>query len=75
MNLCNDNHEEVCYETKECPVCKKMDLMQEEYVDLHNRFDDLFSKNEELEEYNDVLKDKIISLEQDYKALMQRKAK
>lgn len=24
MNLCSDNHEEVCYESKKCPVCEKI---------------------------------------------------
>jgi hypothetical protein len=24
MNLCNENHDEVCFENRECPVCAKM---------------------------------------------------
>ena len=24
MNLCSDGHEEVCYETRDCPCCEEI---------------------------------------------------
>lgn len=32
MNFCNDNHDEVCYEVRNCPVCavvKKKDALED----------------------------------------------
>ena len=30
MELCSDNHEEICYEGRECPLCEvKDDLLRE----------------------------------------------
>ena len=29
MTLCDDGHEEVCYEGRNCPVCEKMDEIRD----------------------------------------------
>ena len=42
MNLCNDRHDEVCYEGRDCPVC---DMRNEKQVEI----DDLNEKLEEAE--------------------------
>ena len=30
MNLCNDGHDEVCYESRTCPACEKIKGLKEE---------------------------------------------
>jgi hypothetical protein len=35
MNLCSDDHDEVCYEGKDCPVCKAISETNEE-KDINN---------------------------------------
>jgi uncharacterized protein Yka (UPF0111/DUF47 family) len=45
MNLCDDGHEEVCYEGRSCPVCEKMDEIRE----LENEIDRLTRDIEEME--------------------------
>lgn len=49
MNLCSDDHEEVCYEGRRCPVC--------EAVSDKNR------EIERLEMENDNLQDQVKDLE------------
>lgn len=51
MNLCSSGHNEVCYETRECPCCeimedstKKIDALENRIVDLEEQVHDL--KNE-----------------------------
>mgnify|MGYP001436807725 CR=1 FL=1 len=39
MNLCNDHHEEVCYECRNCPAC---DAREE--VELHQKEEDRLRK-------------------------------
>lgn len=29
MNLCSDGHEEICYDSKSCPLCEKIAEMAE----------------------------------------------
>lgn len=28
MNLCSENHDEVCYETRDCPACVKVEEIE-----------------------------------------------
>jgi len=44
MNLCDDDHEEVCYEAGDCPVCDE--ISQREELAVENR--DLTSQVDEL---------------------------
>jgi hypothetical protein len=30
MNLCNNNHQEVCFEGRECPLCQSVKELQQE---------------------------------------------
>ena len=44
MNLCNNDHDEVCYEGRNCPACDKIKELNEEIEDLKDKVQDL--KNE-----------------------------
>lgn len=52
MNLCDDNHEEVCYSARACPVCKALE-------DITSIESDLDSAEARIE----TLQDKIAELE------------
>lgn len=45
MNLCSDNHDEVCFEGRICPVCEKM----KEIEKLESTIQDLKSEIKDLE--------------------------
>lgn len=45
MTLCNDRHEEVCFEGKECPVC----ALEVEIVDLKEAVEDITSERDSLQ--------------------------
>jgi hypothetical protein len=61
MNLCSDGHDEVCYEGRECPVCKLREEMQSD-IDMHitekkalqTEVDSLDSELSELQEIVDI---------------------
>ena len=44
MNLCSDNHEEVCYEDRFCPACRIRDEKDKEIEKLESAIDDLKSE-------------------------------
>ena len=46
MILCDDGHDEVCYEKGHCPVCEKID----EVENLEMKITDLESEIEDLKE-------------------------
>ncbi len=57
MNLCSDDHEEVCYEGRTCPVCevkqekeKEIEACQDEIEDLKNTIGELESDLESAKE-------------------------
>ena len=37
MNLCNDNHEEVCFEGRDCPACEIRNDLQAQIDELKNK--------------------------------------
>lgn len=44
MNLCSHNHEEICYESRECPCCefiKEKDAMEKELEQAQEKIDEL----------------------------------
>ena len=41
LEICSIGHDEVCYETKECPACKAMEILQA-------RIDSLQEENDKL---------------------------
>ncbi len=47
MNLCSDGHDEVCFISRNCPVCeirKEISVMEDDIEDLKNEVDDLKKK-------------------------------
>lgn len=32
MKLCNSGHEEVCYKSKNCPVCEALETVREQEI-------------------------------------------
>lgn len=44
MNLCSENHEEVCHEGRECPCCLKVEeikQLEEEISKLNDKIEEL----------------------------------
>ncbi len=62
MNLCEDGHEEVCYDGRYCPVCeiikehtKRIESLQDEIEDLNKTIESLDETNSEyLELFKEV---------------------
>lgn len=52
MNLCNDEHEEVCYEGRNCPACKERESRLETERDSEKEIERL---NEKIDELRDQL--------------------
>lgn len=48
MNLCSNDHEEVCYEGRSCPACEAIKDGEKECDALANTIDDLKDQIEEL---------------------------
>jgi hypothetical protein len=46
MHLCDYGHEEICYESRNCPVCEKI----KEISDLEDKVFDLTEQMKELNE-------------------------
>lgn len=47
MNLCSDNHEEICFEGRVCPACdiaKERDEAQDELAKAEKQIDELQSQ-------------------------------
>jgi len=39
MNLCSDKHEEVCYESRDCPVCDVRDDLEDVIKNLEKEIE------------------------------------
>jgi len=50
MNLCSSDHDEICFEGRSCPLCAKVEEMQETIRGLESKVDDLKSENDTLSE-------------------------
>lgn len=50
MNLCSDNHEEVCFEGRKCPVCETVSQKDREIEMRDGTISELESKISNLEE-------------------------
>jgi len=46
MNLCSDNHEEVCFEGRTCPCCDIINDKDSEISSLKDKIQDLESQIE-----------------------------
>jgi len=63
MNLCSDNHDEVCYEGNTCPVCSVRNDLQYEIDYRDKDIAKLNDKTDELYNQIDELKNKIVELQ------------
>lgn len=60
MDICSFEHEEICYESRECPLCAKIEEcedLEKTNDDLEKEKVDLESKVTELEEELDLFQD------------------
>jgi hypothetical protein len=48
MQMCDDKHSEVCFETRNCPVCEKI-------AEISNLEDKIYDLKEEVEELKSQL--------------------
>ena len=58
MKLCSDEHEEVCYEGEDCPVCKAIKEWESASDETHGVLDEVNELQREIED----LKDEILDL-------------
>lgn len=49
MNLCSDNHDEICFEGRDCPLCDAVAEKDKEIVNLENALSVLRSDIQSLE--------------------------
>jgi len=49
MNLCSDNHDEICYEGRYCPLCDMRDELDESITELEREINDLRNTITDLE--------------------------
>jgi predicted RNase H-like nuclease (RuvC/YqgF family) len=59
MNLCNKNHDEVCFEGYTCPACFHMEKLEKRIEELEREASDLNDEIGELENEIGELKDQI----------------
>lgn len=50
MKLCEYNHNEVCHNSKECPVCQLSDEKNSEITDLNDKIFELEKQIDDLKE-------------------------
>ena len=62
MNLCNDNHEEICFAGQNCPLCSVRNGLVETIAEKSGQIDKLDSDIESLKAKLENLKDEISSL-------------
>ena len=54
MNLCDSNHDEICFEGRDCPLCSKIEEKDSEIEDLRK---DLRRVTEERDDFEQKLYD------------------
>ena len=50
MELCDDGHDEVCYEGRTCPACRAAHYLQKDIQQLEKRVEDLLDEIERLKD-------------------------
>ena len=50
MNLCNDGHDEVCFEGRQCPACDMKDLVEEKVDEIARMEKTIGELEEEIQE-------------------------
>ena len=53
MQICDDGHDEICFEGKDCPLCKATQQIEELEKDNERLQEDIDGLEEELEELKD----------------------
>ncbi len=48
MNLCSENHDEICYVGRNCPLCQMQDEKNTEIAKLEKENKDLQEENDDL---------------------------
>ncbi len=48
MDLCSDGHEEVCFETRECPACAAIGEKQSEIDDMKSELKEVKAERDDL---------------------------
>jgi len=59
MNLCEDGHREVCYESRDCPACAIKDelaVTEDQLSDEKSRADDMRQQRDDLQTELDGMK-------------------
>jgi len=46
MNLCSDNHEEICHENRNCPLCEAYDQISKLQKEIENLRDEIKEMND-----------------------------
>ena len=49
MNLCSNKHEEVCYESRKCPVCELAADKDDKIAELEDKIAELAAEVEQLQ--------------------------
>jgi hypothetical protein len=57
MNLCSNEHEEVCFEGRQCPVCEVMENLGRVQGELDEKEIALETANEKIDELNSDIAD------------------
>ncbi len=56
MELCNDGHNEIVYQTKECPLCTAKEEIETLYEEIETLREEMKEKNEENKANEDDIK-------------------
>jgi hypothetical protein len=52
MNICDKEHDEVCFDAQHCPVCELILVHNQAITELDQKIDSLSAEIEELQEKN-----------------------
>jgi len=47
MNICNDQHDEICFESRKCPLCAMINELNEEIANLNYKIEELKANQKE----------------------------
>jgi len=59
MNLCSDEHQEICFEGRTCPLCESLEAHDADVTSLDNRLDEAKETIENLEQQIEDLKSQL----------------
>lgn len=62
MNLCEEGHEEVCYEADHCPVCEQINMHLAESQALEDKIESLENQVDNMADEISDLEDKVSHL-------------